>query len=67
MLHVVHRKHICYLSLNFSEADVGMNIYVQLILKQVLPEEIDMEVEEAAQQEEEGRQLYNFRQKTHRE
>lgn len=44
-----------------------MNIYVQLILKQVLPEEIDMEVEEAAQQEEEGRQLYNFRQKTHRE
>lgn len=44
-----------------------MNIYMQLMLKQVLPEEINMKVEEAGQQEEEDRQLYNFRCKTHRE
>lgn len=57
MLHVVHKKYICCFSLNFSEADIGMNMYVPLILKQVLPEEINIEVKEAGQGEEEDRQL----------
>lgn len=58
---------IYYFSLNFPEANAGMNICVQLIIKQMLPQETYVEVEEAGQVKEEDKQLCNFRPKTYGE
>lgn len=57
-------ENIWYFTLNFPEANARINIYVQLILKQMLLRETNMEVEEVTQGQEEDKQLCNFRLKT---